>query len=440
MKLQQLNVNGSKLNQRVQFKGQILSDSDNIITVSVNLKSTVQQAYQKLLQEASYITSVNGIKTDQTGCFSLLGSGCISITDATDTTDSDTIAEQNSLAIFDGCKACNSCQDQWQLAKAMQQQHLWLIAMKDCQLYYEDAAASLWQQLLDNRLKDSQGLCINTQSSLDSQGYRQTQFKRAIKLLYQYKALIAMWNYMVYNMNNVVKVDRAPQDYAGLVARIKRSFNLCQDQHIDAMTLKITIQRQGAGQSQTGSIVDQVIGQQEPSQDAKKLDYKIYFYAGAVEQNTFTEFRTDSGNRNEANRGPKPTVTFQTVSMDKITATIQFTGLVACQATLSAEIKVIPIAIRTDVDGDKVLNKYKLTQSDFQNSGLSLTIGSFAKFRRINMTVPETELTATNRWKISSQWSTINPPLKDYTFYKTAYCAYPTRLLTQKKQVTQETT
>ena len=152
MKLQQLNVNGSKLNQRVQFKGQILSDSDNTITVSVNLKSTVQQAYQKLLQEASYITSVNGIKTDQTGCFSLLGSGCISITDATDTTDSDTIAEQNSLAIFDGCKACNSCQDQWQLAKAMQQQHLWLIAMNDCHLYYEHAAASLWQQLLGNRL------------------------------------------------------------------------------------------------------------------------------------------------------------------------------------------------------------------------------------------------------------------------------------------------
>jgi hypothetical protein len=39
--------------------------------------------------------------------------------------------------------------------------------------------------------------------------------------------------------------------------------------------------------------------------------------------------------------------------------------LVACQATLSAEIKVIPIAIRTDVDNDKVLNKYKLTEADF---------------------------------------------------------------------------
>lgn len=440
MKLQQLKVQDTTLNQRVQFRGPILSVLDNTVTLQVNLKSTVQQAYQRILQQASYVTSIGGVKTDKTGCFSLLGSGCVSVTDATDNTDPDTKAEQNSLVIFDGCKACNSCQDQWQLAKAMQEQHLWLIAMKDCQLYYQDAAASLWQQLLDNRLKDTQGLCINVQSSLDDPGYRQTEFKRAIKLLYQYKALIAMWNYMVYNMNNIITVDRAPQDYAGLVARVKRGFNLCQEQHIDAMTLKITIQRQGTGQAQTGTVIDQVIGQQEPPQDAKKLEYKIYFYAGAVQQNTFTQFRTDSGNKNEANKGPTPTVTFQTVSVNKITATIQFTGLVACQATLSAEIKVIPIAIRTDVDNDKVLNKYKLTQADFQNSGLSLTIGSFAKFRRINMTVPQTQLTATNRWKISSQWVTVNPPLKDYTFYKTAYCAYPTRLLTQKRQVIQKNT
>ena len=39
------------------------------------------------------MTSIDGIKTDKTGCFSLLGSGCVSITDATDNTDPDTKAE-----------------------------------------------------------------------------------------------------------------------------------------------------------------------------------------------------------------------------------------------------------------------------------------------------------------------------------------------------------
>ena len=195
--------------QAVQGTVQV-SCSQVSIVLSASVPSIYQRAYQSLMRSIKpYVSSINTKTADYTGTLLLLGSQCISVVDSGDTTDpQSTPADNHTINIFDGCKACNDCQSVWQVIQAIQQLHIWIIGLKDCVLYYQPTAQTLWTKLNQGRqsaITDQTGRCSYTPRVYN----RQQQFGKATKLLYQYKAAVAMWNYLVYNMSSKMVIQPA---------------------------------------------------------------------------------------------------------------------------------------------------------------------------------------------------------------------------------------
>ena len=301
------------------------------IVLSAEYKSIYQKAYQQLISNYTYLSSINTKTADQDGTILLLGSQCISIVDSTDSTDPlSTPSDAHTINIFDGCKACNDCDAVWDIIQALQQLHIWIIGLKDCILHYQSTASTLWEKLTEHRntnLSDDTGLCSYT-SQMPT---RQQAFGRATKLLYQYKAAVAMWNYLVYNLSSRVTVQPALQDYTGFSVKIKRRFNMCGCSGADVgggmASLTIELKRV-SGQRTKGSVQRQQVvdqqattqqtGQQQTGYLIKKVPYALGFYVDAVPQNTYIQTHTDKGGFSQYNKAVQHYVSPEVQSTDPL--------------------------------------------------------------------------------------------------------------------------
>lgn len=403
----------------VQLQSQDLTYdlTQQTVTMSTKLKTPIQQAFQQVMTQGGlhpYVFSINGVTTDSSGQFLLLGSGCVSITDSTDNTDPATIANKNQLVIFDGCRGCNNCQTVWQLLKQLQQCRMWAIGMKDCQLYYQNDASALWSILKDKRITDPRGQCTWAKTTISDSSYRSVQYGRALKLLYQYKALIAMWNYMAYNLNNVVKVQPTQEQFTGFVMQAKRSFNFgCgQTKPKVKLTLTATFQQ---GQDTHG-----ICPKDDESQS--DLQYDKCVYVDSVPQNTYLQYDVDTGLMNGRNKATGNVTVTISGNANKIVAQAMFDIKTESRAICSFGVKVLPVLIA-------LLEDRSDTVFQGQRGGL-ITLQTYAQNRRKACTVDDTKLTQVNRWQISSKWQAQGyPVLSDTTYYTTGFGAYPSRVL-----------
>jgi hypothetical protein len=68
--------------------------------------------------------------------------------------------------------------------------------------------------------------------------YRQREFGKAVKLLYQYKAVVAMWNYLVFTKARSIEVVQASETHLGFIMQSKRIIDFC-DAGLSTVTLHL---------------------------------------------------------------------------------------------------------------------------------------------------------------------------------------------------------
>lgn len=419
--------------QTAVFNGQLISAlSDSVVCFSASVKSIYQQAVQRLLEQNRYVTRINSAYPDQTGTVLLLGSQCVSIVDSTDTSDQlSTPSDSHTINIFDGCKACNDCDSIWQVAQLTKQCHMWTVGLKDCALYHQAAAGELWHRLFSDRRSDSQGYIVDTSGNCRyypqlKQEQRRQRLGRATKLLYQYKATVAMWNYLVYNASSKVRVQTALEDFTGIVIKLKRRFNLC-DSSVQQIRLDITASR--TGQPISGFVSDS----SDPS-DAQPLPYALSFCVQPITQNTYLQRYTDRGGRSSdayVDRSSQAVDVTTVISYQQQQSVVQSSvlfipGIQGGQITCSAQLRILPVF-------------QNIENPDIDN----LSLSQYAQAVRKNAKYYTQQMTLTNRWYVHTKWTCLNaqsisdtayPSLQDATYYTTAYNLYPTRALVQTQQ------
>ena len=60
-------------------------------------------------------------------------------------------------------------------------------------------------------------------------------------MLYQYKAVVAMWNYLVRTKSGVTQILQAPEDYSGFIIQSKRNIDSCGKSSAGTPTFRIVI-------------------------------------------------------------------------------------------------------------------------------------------------------------------------------------------------------
>lgn len=250
-------ANGSRqaaLTGDIQIQGTNGIQATGSTAGALYIKNTVDdpdflaQAVNQLLADGPwYLTNINGTGPTKVGNLYMLSSQCTTIA------NSDAIVSQpfpadgrtptqpyggNGITIIDHCPACNDCTNKFKIIEQLQLVQLFLAGIKDNLLTmpatYTDstgatqhgASQSLWQQTIGLRLNAG----ANCTTSVDWDGLvdkRQQMVRTAIKQLYQYKALVQLWNYLVNQYNKNTTLSDAAQDFAGLSIQTKRSFNGC---------------------------------------------------------------------------------------------------------------------------------------------------------------------------------------------------------------------
>lgn len=394
---------------------------------------SLQQMLRKKLQEkidavtnGTYIRSINDTKPADTGNLLLLGSACVSVNDSIDpdVDDPSKPVDQHTLTIFDGCAACSSCQDLWTLAKYLQQIHIWYIGMKDCVLYHQPAAKALWQQQLQYRLSDSSGYCTY-QPTIDQSNYRLQNIGRATKLLYQYKAMIAMWNYVVYASGYVFNIQKTPEAYSGLMVSTKRSINFCNyTTYKDIETsfiVTLDSSDQDTQQAQTGSLGFNVKKETQNGTTYIQASYRMHFFVDYVQENTNIDYYS-SVNKNLAVTDIDKQIRSD-AGISTIKVKIKQKVLDYCQTYVSAAIRIIPVIIAYPYPYPDPYDTTKLgTDSNtiprLLNKQQYVALAPYStKF------LNDGQVLHNNRWKVVVKYSTDNQAQSK--FYQTSYCLYP---------------
>ena len=197
-----------------------------------------------------YISKINTLPPDDYGNFWLLGSACTQIEDFDNSffdsatgapADADSVECNSSIDWFDMCGACTDCSVIWKLRSRLEDAMIWLNSMKDNYLYYDTTALSRWRGMQAIRTKAPEG-CIGTEQDASS---RPPDLKKALKLFYQYKALIMMWNYAVIARSTSTEIQSTAEDACAFVVSARRAVTECSG----AVALSCTIQvEQIAGQ------------------------------------------------------------------------------------------------------------------------------------------------------------------------------------------------
>lgn len=362
--------------------------------------------------QADAVYTINQIPASYwNGDYLILGGTCTSVTDRTDTTDIQTeTTESHALSIFDGCFSCNSCQTIAQLQEDIQNLQIWINGFKDCNLYYQPAASRLWNAMLSKKISQ-EDTCILDTTSL---GNREQDFGQAVKLLYQFKALAAMWNYLIRTRSVIAQLLQAPQDYGGFVVQSKLDVNACQNpqQQVSSTKLTIDIQLQSG---QTGEYLE-------------LINSGMGLFITKVDQNTYIALGKDSFEHLNLQAASGGTIQFtkEISSRDgkpHIHAQFTFTPSVSCDAVLAGALKILPV-IYTKGKTYETGGQQTTAPSD---SLAQLELSQWIAFRPYATTISEAQQTAFNRWYIQVSWDNeaLDQHIQQDYYYTAAFNKRP---------------
>ena len=351
----------------------------------------------------SYVRSINYTSPLQTGQFMLFGDYCTSVVQHTDNSDPMSTADSNTINIFDGCKSCTDCQTQWYTQSMLQECLLWLAGLKDCVLHYQPAAARLWKQMLNKRTLEIQGC---GKSDIDDQSYRQRQFGKAVKLLYQYKAAVAMWNYLVFTKARSLQVVQAPQSHLGFIVQSKRIIDFC-DADISQVKLYITATLQSGQTNQFLSTQGRI----------------MLVYAGKVDQNTYIQYGKDTASLGGGLDTDNVSSNISADMQPQVNCVLTFNPTRECRAVFSGSLKVLPVICQGAYN------------QDYQPPSTTLIdIQEYAAAAYDACDIDLGQLTSTNRWCISLAWqftvgdmTATRQDTEQVTYYTSGFGLYPTR-------------
>lgn len=365
----------------------------NVISFGVNeeLPAIGTQYLERLLTRRTGLHTINNISPNTNGNFYILGSTCTSVTDQ----------GSNSLVIFDGCVPCQTCKTLAQLQQDLQQAVIWANGMKDCNLYYDATANRLWRDMLNKRTQ--QGANCAVQSNLKP-SLQESQVGTAIKLLHQYKAAVAMWNYLVAAGNATTQILQATQDYGGFVLQSKHRWNFC-GRNSGGVTLKVQAYLQS--------------GQTPTFLQSLTPPFAISAHVSSVQANTYMEYGTDKGPNGGLIDDSGITSSFS-VSRDqtlKITALFTFTPRYQADVIFSASFKVLPVV--WDLNGS-----YQ-AQALPQASCTRVTLDQWAALRAQATSILKQEQTSTNQWRIEVTWAAQGNSEQQTLTYLTGFSKHP---------------
>lgn len=338
----------------------------------------------------------------QQGQFMLMGDYCTSVVQGSDDSDPQTSEVSGAIKIFDGCQACADCSSQWYVQSMLQQCMLWLAGLKDCILYYEPAAARLWNQMLQKRVLQVQNC---GKSEIDAE-YRQREFGKAVKLLYQYKAVVAMWNYLVFTKARSIEVVKAPETHLGFIMQSKRIIDFC-DAGLSTVTLhlKATLQ---SGQTQSFLAAQ---------------GRAMLLSVTKVTQNTYIQYGKDTGSLGGGLDTGSLSCDISATNQPVITCAIQFFPTKQCRAVFSGSIKVLPVIVQGGSSSDAQLYSSPLVD-----------LGTYAEAAYDATDIDKGQLTKTNRWRIQLAWQFTQGDMvvskqdtQQVTYFTSGFGLYPSR-------------
>lgn len=369
----------------------------------LQLRQPVLTRYPSRTQLTGAIYTINQLQpASWNGNFNILGSLCTSVTDMTDSSDPQQLASSNALLIFDGCFSCNVCNVLAQMQEDIQNCQIWINGLKDCNLYYEPAAGHMWDNMVARKTQMPLQCHVNKDGLQD----RQEAFGQATKLLYQYKAAVAMWNYLVKNRTyRKIQIVEAPQDYSGFVVQAKNKLDTCSSDALQLpKTLRLDIQ---LASGQTPALLQQV-------------QRGMGIFAAPVEENTYIQYTQDTG------RGrPSQTITTD-ISVAEVSGALHiqvvFTFYPTQQAPtiFSAAVKILPIVY---LKGQEYQQDDQTTIQAPTEQVTQITLQEWITFRPYATTIAQAQQTEKNLWTVDAYWFGSQQP--DTYYYSTAYSKYP---------------
>ena len=263
--------------------------------------------------------------------------------------------------------------------------------------------------MLDKKIQQS-SLCKLDSTVVNN---RQHDFGMATKLLYQYKAAVAMWNYLVRSKSGMTEVLIAPQDYTGFVIQSKRNIDSCGKEVLlnPTFTVSITLQT-----GQTKSYLE-------------ALQCGMGFYINKVDDNTYIQYGRDTGiTRQHSSSDVQMEVSSLSYLQDgQIQLQIRFTFYPIKQAAsiFSASVKILPVIYKLGYnypsynEQGEVIQTYQAPQT----SPVKTSLAQWVAWRARATTIQQAMQTATNRWFINTQWFQ-QVSMEQSFYYSTAYSKY----------------
>ena len=371
------------------------------------------------------VYTINNIEPFQwNGQFTIYGSACTSVVQHTDTSDPLSVpSNTHELVIFDGCYPCPICKDLAWIQNQIQNCQIWLQGMKDANLYYQGQAAQLWSARYQSKLSNQnpvQCFVRPTSIALD----RSSIFGKAIKLFYQYRQAVAMWNFLVRTKSAHVQIVSAPQDFSGFIVQTKISIDTCGGSP-QPITLQIdAILESGqcdVDSSQSGGYL-------------QKNNLGMGFYADKTQQNTYIQYGKDSGIHGKQDQGEDIQVSGISVSQQqdggiKVSSAFTFTPSSAAKTILSAAFKVLPVIYikgHTYQSQDQQGQAISHTSPGQPISKLTLSQWITQRADAINITSQSHQLA--NRWHMCIKWQGSvgsGKDLQQNLYFSTAFGKYP---------------
>lgn len=377
------------------------SGTQDCVEVKSPLAAAYAQAERTVLADYKMylpVKTISGQRPFFDGSYFIYGDACTSIFPWA--ADQDMVdATVNGIAIVDQCPACNDCLSKWQLLQRIQTLQLILAAFKDNQLYSQPDAAARWSAMISKRITQDSSAYTGSCSAAPVMDQRQLFVLPALRLFTEYKALVEMWNYLVYYSSSKLRITAASQRQEGVVVSAQMRTVKCYVQ-TDTITLQLhakMISGQCGAQPDVLTqntlvypyVHDSVASLQPDGQPAVPVEYTIRRLIG-------TQYNTDYNHTS-------------------VTMQVNFSGLSKI-STLQATFTILPFVSRsTGIQYEPSGNQYSLLP-------YQLYVAQIRQGTQIVLA----EASSGNVWEIQAVWAMGQQVLQRQTkLYTAPYCLIP---------------
>ena len=198
----------------------ISSENSDVVIAAEKSADTLNNTYTELFNNLTdpehagyfqpYIGKLNNSEVAPSGNIWLLGDQCaqLNIFDGND--------PANGLKVLDLCEACPDCVDYQEILSFQREIRIWLDGNKDLNLFSNTTAAARWTASAAAEPAQP-AVCVPDYDVTPLQ--RPADFAVAYTLFQQYKALVYMWNYLMYKQSIQTVITQHPGNLSWLVVR-----------------------------------------------------------------------------------------------------------------------------------------------------------------------------------------------------------------------------